>query len=168
MALETVGGAAGELAGLIAAFPLSIPANASVICVFGDDNGDCDPEPRKRGFLLTMLTVSASETLAVYGAGRLAGGKGQLLPTIGGAALGTGAALAMYRTSFDSNFMPGMVASVVLPPLGAILGYELSHAFSGDDYLTLESSRSGSSLRLVPVMGRSSEGSLMGGMAGQF
>ena len=104
----------------------------------------------------------------MYGAGRLAGGKGELLPTIGGAALGTGAALAVYRTSFDSNWVPGMMASAVLPPLGAILGYELSHAFSGFDYSTLESTRSSSSLRLVPVMGRSSEGSLMGGLVGQF
>jgi hypothetical protein len=166
--LEAVGGAAGELAGLIAAFPLAISTHGSVICVLGDDNGDCEADRRQRGFLVMMLTISVGETLGVYGAGTLAGGKGQLLPTIGGALLGTGAALGVYRAAFNDNFFPGMVVSSVLPPLGAILGYELSHALSGYGYWTLESPRSGSSVRLVPIMGRSSEGSLMGGLAGQF
>jgi hypothetical protein len=115
-----------------------------------------------------MLTISAGEILGVYGAGTLAGGKGQLLPTILGTLLGTGAALGVYRAAFKDNFVPGMVVSSVLPPLGAILGYELSAYFSGYHYLSMESPRSDSSIRLVPILGRSSEGSPMAGLAGQF
>ncbi len=168
VALETVAGSAGELAGLISAFPLGIPFHASIVCVLSDDNGDCEPGPRRRGYLVTILTISVGETLGVYGAGALAGGDGRLLPTIGGTALGTGAALAVFSASKDADFIPGMVASSVLPTLGAVLGYELSAAFHRDEALSLESPRSRSSLRLVPVMGRSSAGSLMGGLAGQF
>ncbi|WP_224364322.1 hypothetical protein [Hyalangium versicolor] len=168
VALETVGGAAGELGGLIAAWPLSLPVDASIVCVFGDDNGDCEPGPRTRGFLVVMFALTAGETLGVYGAGALAGGNGQLLPTIGGSALGTGAALALFNVAQDSNFIPGMAASALLPPLGAILGYELSAAFSHHEAFSQESSRPASGLRLMPVMGRSPRGAPMGGLAGQF
>ncbi|WP_224245498.1 hypothetical protein [Hyalangium gracile] len=167
VALETVGGTAGELGGLIASLPLSIPAQASIICVLSDNNGDCDPGPTTRGYILMMLTLTAGETLGVYGAGALAGGEGRLLPTIGGSALGTGAALALFSVAQDDESVPGMVAAAVLPTLGAVLGYELSAAFSSRGE-RVEPSSSRASLRLMPMMGQSREGVPMAGLIGRF
>jgi hypothetical protein len=164
--LETAGGSTGELGGLIVSLFLSYPLHANVFCVFALDD-DCAPGSTQRGFAVVLASMSVGETLGVFLSGTLSGGQGQLLPTIGGAALGTGTGLLFAAANRRAESAPLLISALVAPTVGAILGYEVSAAFSSTDEPE-PPLRPESSLRLIPVMGSSPGGGLIGGVAGHF
>jgi hypothetical protein len=119
---------------------------------------------------LLIITVPAAFVGIPLGVGYAAeglGGRGQFLPSLGGTLLGTGAGLIYGLTSEDTG---GLVASLIIGPvLGAIVGYELSHAMNQSHAYAARagpSSRTGP--RVVPVFGATPRGGLLGGLAGSF
>lgn len=123
-----------------------------------------------RGVVPLLLFASGGAALGVYGAGTYLGdGSGRFLPTLGGAALASVGSLALYFVlPRETENLPLFLSGLMLPTLGAILGYELSQA--GDDSrATFErAARHGPGLRLVPVVAMSPGGGLFGGLAGNF
>jgi hypothetical protein len=117
-----------------------------------------------------LVFTSGGAALGVYGAGTFAGdGAGRFLPTLAGAALATAGSLAIYAAvPPEEAYLPLLVGALLLPTVGAILGYEISQAWV-DSQATPESAvRTGTGIRLAPVVARSPGGGLFGGLAGRF
>lgn len=116
--------------------------------------------------LLILITVPAAFVgipLGVQTAGQSLGGQGDFIPALGGTVLGTGAGLIFGLRSEGTG---GMVAGLIVGPiLGSIVGYELSHAIKQRRGYAL-SSQSGP--RLLPMVGATPRGGLLGGLAGSF
>lgn len=123
-----------------------------------------------RGAVPLLLFASGGAALGVYGAGTYLGdGAGRFGPTLGGAALAAVGSLAIYTAlPKEVEQLPLFLSALMLPTLGAILGYEISQA-GVDSQATFErSARADTGIRLVPVVARSPGGGLFGGLAGHF
>lgn len=166
-ALELTVGSLGVLGGAFASLFLSIPVRGSALCVLANDN-DCEPGPRQRGFFVMLLTITLTDALSVYSVGNAADAQGRFLPTLGGAAIGTTVGLLLFRPSSQVESVPGMVAAALLPAIFATLGYELSHTFLGSGATSAEPQRPPLGLHVMPVVGRTPGGGLLGGLAGHF
>lgn len=83
---------------------------------------------------LWAIASPVAAGLAVYGAGRLTGHRGRLVPTMAGAAVGALPALALFTVSRASPndgfwwYVAGATASVVGPAAGAVVGFDRSMA----------------------------------------
>ncbi len=118
-------------------------------------------------FSVTMLSVSATAPVGAWAVGTLLGGEGQLWAAYTGAALGLG--LGFIGTMPTLVTGSGVILAVGGPlgaVLGAAIGYEVSHR------LTLRraslSAERSSGVRVMPVLGATPRGSLLGGLAGSF
>lgn len=118
-------------------------------------------------FSVTMLSVSATAPVGAWAVGTLLGGEGQLWAAYTGAALGLG--LGFIGTMPTLVTGSGVILAVGGPlgaVLGAAIGYEVSHR------LTLRraslSAERPSGVRVMPVLGATPRGSLLGGLAGSF
>ncbi|WP_226994200.1 GlsB/YeaQ/YmgE family stress response membrane protein [Myxococcus hansupus] len=134
------------------------------------------------GFLLGSATVGCDECAIVaavggssgvllgipagtYLGGRMMGGKGSFLGTLGGSLVGWGAFALGTAVVGDRDINPGIaVVMLMLPIAGAVTGYELSSQRN----ILKESQREASSqVRLVPVAGMTSHGARLG-LMGSF
>jgi hypothetical protein len=154
--LEVSGGAAVSLAHL-----MLVELVTGTHCLQGGD----------RCALTVVLGTLATGGIAPLGAsavGAVLGGEGKLWAAYLGGAIGMG--LGLVATSPTIAFDRGFAISIA-GPIGAILGsaigYELSHRWvmRGGDRLARSS---GPAVRMVPVVGASAHGGLVGGMAGSF
>jgi hypothetical protein len=117
------------------------------------------------GYVLAIPTVLggwAAGSLSVYGMGGFFGGQGRLGPTMIGGALGMGAAIALAVSVPEA----GWVTVPLSPALGAVIGYEISHAQQKGALEQDEEPTAG--LLLMPTLGRTPEGGILGGLAGRF
>jgi hypothetical protein len=121
--------------------------------------------------LTVVLGTLATGGIAPLGAsavGAVLGGEGKLWAAYLGASIGMG--LGLVATAPTVAFDQGFAISIAGPIgaiLGAAIGYELSHRWvrRGGDRLARST---GSTVRMMPVVGASAHGGLVGGMAGSF
>jgi hypothetical protein len=167
--LEVLTGSMGTVAGAFAGLVFSVGIGAEPWCLNVSDD-DCESSTALRGVLPMLLFTSGGAALGVYGAGAFAAeGEGRFLPTLGGAALGTIGSLIIYAAlPPEGENLPLFVGALLLPTLGAILGYELSQAWVDSRATPASAVRADTGIRLVPVVARSPGGGLLGGLAGRF
>jgi hypothetical protein len=110
------------------------------------------------------VSYSLGATLGVTFVGNRLGGHGDgvttFLGAMAGAALGAGVGVATHNTGV-------LVLSLSLAPLiGAVLGYEASHNLALQEPGPEMQARSG--FRVIPVVGTTGRGSILGGLGGRF
>lgn len=148
-------GMAGAIVGLIPTAILAAPFCAAV-----DDGPACGIAA---GTSLA-LSYSVGVTLGVTIVGQMTGGQGDGLMTfyaaVAGAAVGAGIGVATQNTA---GFILGMA---LVPVLFAATAYELSH------HMAMQTSgvelQARSKFGVMPVVGMTPRGGLLGGLAGRF
>lgn len=110
------------------------------------------------------LSYTAGVSLGIYFVGGVMGGQGEGLPTFLGALAGTtvGAGVGI-STRNTATLILGLA---VAPIVGAVLGYEFSHANAEPKDKPGLQSRS--RFRVIPMAGATPGGGLLGGLCGQF
>jgi hypothetical protein len=125
--------------------------------------GDCDGAPCYLGpASLIAIGGTIFTPLGVWGAGSLLGGRGRFLPTLGGFALGSLAGLGVGALTYKT---PVIALAILMPITGAVVGYELSHA---SQVSAAKVKQESASVRVMPMVGPSPTGGLIGGLVGQF
>ncbi len=134
---------------------------------FGDQFGDCnlfdgpcrDPFPI---IVATLVGVGTFSSLTVYGVGSVFEGRGDFLYTLLGGAVGTGVGVLMVGAA-------GYGGILLMPPLaaiGALIAFEVTHSQHWSEPARAPLTRAG--LQLVPVMGVTPGGGVLGGLTGRF
>lgn len=146
------GGLAAGTAGLVLGFLLG---SATVGC------DECAIVAAVGGGSGVLLGIPAGTWLG----GRVMGGKGSFLGTLGGSLAGWGAFALATAVVGDRDVNPGVGAVLLLLPIaGAVTGYELSSQRN----ILKESQREASNqVRLVPVAGMTAHGARLG-LMGSF
>ncbi len=127
---------------------------------------DCSPFEGDCSEAVTLAPIVLSGglfgTSAVFGIGHATNGRGTLKETFFGGAMGTGASLLIYGLT-DGE---GIFLMPLGPVIGAAIGYAISNA---EERSKLEQARTASGgLQLMPVVGRTPEGGILGGLVGRF
>ncbi|MDY7227354.1 hypothetical protein [Hyalangium rubrum] len=123
--------------------------------------GDCNEPAMVVPMLLGAWGLSS---LTVYGIGSVLNGEGGLLPTFLGGAVGTGMGAIFLVT--DNGPTPLWLLALAGPAIGAIVGFEFSHA-SFEPALP-QTLHDRSSIQVVPVLGMTPSGGVLGGLSGRF
>lgn len=133
--------------------------------------GNCGDDP---SCIITTLGTTAgaiflATPLAVHAVGYLTGGRGSYWTSLLGMTVGTVAGGVMVAV-FDNKSEELQIASIVtLPILGAVLGYELWHAWQQPDSVRFTRAGSaGSTAQLIPLVGVTPAGGIFGGLAARF
>jgi len=155
----------GAITGMMGVIMGSIPTAVVAIpfCVASDGFGE---DPSCAIALSAGLSVSYSVgvTLGVTLVGNRLGGQGDglltFLSALAGAAAGSGIGIASKSTS-------ALILGLSIGPLvGATVGYELSHTVNTQPFGPELQARSG--FRVMPVIGATPGGGILGGFAGRF
>ena len=167
--LEVLTGSVGTVTGAIAGLIVGVAIRGEAWCLNGSDD-DCEASSALRGAIPLLLLTSGGAALGVYGIGTYAAdGAGLFLPTFGGAALATvGSLITFAALPPESEYLPLLVGALVLPTVGAILGYEISQAWVDSRATPERAVRADTGIQLVPVVARSPGGGFLGGRAGRF
>ncbi len=134
-----IGGVGGALAGGL--------VTGAFVAAFND----CADASTACGLVATAIfipSVAVGMALGVYGFGKVLGGKGRFLPALYGVAAGAGAGLLLGVASNSGAMLA--VGLVLVPIVGGIVGYELSHA------------------QWAPLVGTTAHGGFVGGLSGRF
>ncbi len=110
----------------------------------------------------TAVMGWAAGSLSVYGMGSFLNGQGELWPTMLGGALGTGLSIAIVASGADYAW----ISAPLSPAIGAVVGYEISNSLQRS--ALEEDAEAGTVLQLMPVVGRTPEGGILGGLMGRF
>jgi hypothetical protein len=153
--LETLAGGAGTFAGGILGGIAGLVASGGCAVV----EGDCEIAA---AFALSGIAVGSAA--GTYIAGRLMKGRGGLVGTLLGSVVGTGTGLLLAMGSGGDGTL-GAIGLLSLPSLGAVAGYELS-GLDGPSSFSVTVTHEGPTL--VPVMGPTPHGGVMGGLSGRF
>jgi hypothetical protein len=147
----------GGIVGLVPTALIALP-----FCVDFDE----EVRPSCAVSFLTGASVSVSLGVAtsVYFTNRFLGGRGEFLPTLIGALAGSAVGGSMGVST--SNLTILFVGLAVGPIIGAALGYELSHALSVEP--NGPGPQAHAALQVMPVLGATPKGGLLGGLAGRF
>ncbi|NTX08392.1 hypothetical protein [Myxococcus sp. CA040A] len=154
--IETVAGGLGMVGGGVLAL---LGGTLVGDCAFIDE--DC-ALPIVAGF----AGMALGSAMGTYAAGSVMRGRGSLLATVVGGLAGTGAgALGFFANEGADAF--GIITLLALPPIGAMLGYELSRSEPPAVSRFSQTRSQGAPLptftfRVTP------HGGLMGGVAGRF
>lgn len=110
-----------------------------------------------------VLATGLLSSLAVYGIGSALHGEGALIPTLWGGYTGTalGTLMAVAVHSYGALLLIPSMAT-----LGALIAYELSD--SKWEQEQAKARLGGASVQLVPVVGMTQGGGVLGGLAGRF
>lgn len=161
VALQSLGGFAAGY-GLLAAGGAII---GDVPC--GENDRDCF----LKGLLLTIPIYSTGLSLGVHTIGRFMDGQGRFLPTLIGAAAGSGAGMLLF---LSGNVTVGVLGILLLPIPGAVIGYGISQPEFGPgpgepegDY-DEEDEYARAGLQLTPLLGVTPQGGLFGGISARF
>lgn len=103
-------------------------------------------------FLTGAVGATFGVPLGVYGAARLQGGQGRYWPAFLGTVVGAG--LGILTSVVSGSETATVVSMTAGPVIGAIVGYELSHAHVQS--------------RLAPALGLSLTGGVSVGLSGRF
>jgi hypothetical protein len=127
---------------------------------------DCSPFEGDCSEAVTLAPIVLSGglfgTSAVFAIGHLTNGRGTMKETFFGGAMGTGASLLLYGLT-DGE---GILLMPLPPVIGAAIGYAVSNSAERSK-LELARTASGG-LQLMPVVGRTPEGGILGGLVGRF
>jgi len=104
----------------------AIPGTLIGLALFGSDNGPYSLGCLNYAMLGALGGMMIGAPVGVWAGARLAGGKGTLSGAFAGTAVGAGAGFATAYLVPDTDLKPLFIT--VVPLLGAIVGYELSHA----------------------------------------
>lgn len=108
--------------------------------------------------------IALTAPIGVYIAGHFAEGEGQFLPTLAGSLAGGGVtALTLAAISRPVSGV-GVLALVVSPLVGSIVGYEVSHAFVSRE----RRNAAGSDVQVLPTAGVTPSGTSVFGLVGRF
>ncbi|MBN1207598.1 MAG: hypothetical protein JXB05_22210 [Myxococcaceae bacterium] len=152
-----VGGFVAIFAGIVPSAVVAIPFCAST---------DFEDEPPCAVSIATALSLSYSVgvTLGVTFTGKLLGGQGDGLVTffgaLAGAAVGGGIGVA------SENAAALTLGLTLGPLLFAAIGYEVSHSMATRPFEPGLEARAG--FRVMPVVGTTPRGGVLGGLAGRF
>jgi hypothetical protein len=159
--LPFTGAITGMMGVIVGVFPTAVVALP--LCLRTDDFGDNPACAIAAG---TGLSVSyaVGVTLGVTFVGNRLGGQGDgvltFLSALAGAAVGSGIGIASQSTG-------ALILGLALGPLiGATVGYELSHTVKTQPLGPELQARSG--FRVMPVLGATPGGGILGGLAGRF
>ncbi|MDY7231974.1 hypothetical protein [Hyalangium rubrum] len=114
-------------------------------------------------FVSGLVGATFGVPLGVYGAGRLMDGRGQYWPTFLGTLVGAGLGLAGGLASQNEAAL--VVGLTFGPVLGAMVGYELSHAYQQP---APRPARFETGFQLHPAVGFTPGGGLLGSLSGRF
>ncbi|HVG59234.1 MAG TPA: hypothetical protein VNA24_11810 [Hyalangium sp.] len=161
VSLPFTGAITGMMGVILGSFPTAVIALP--LCLGTDDFGS---DPTCAIAVGTGLSVSYSVgvTLGVTLVGNRLGGQGDgvltFLSALAGSALGSGIGIASQSTGV---LILGMVVG---PLIGATVGYELSHTVAMQPAGPELQDRSG--FQVMPVIGATPGGGILGGFAGRF
>jgi hypothetical protein len=114
-------------------------------------------------FLLTMASATAAAPLGVYLTGTLLDGQGSIgstfLGSLIGAGVGLGSGLVLALSGVGGTLLVFGVPVFALT--GSVIGYELSAT-------DVRSGATASGMRVVPTLGTTRHGGLVGGLVGSF
>ncbi|MCP3105349.1 hypothetical protein LZ198_41455 [Myxococcus sp. K15C18031901] len=151
---------------LLGAAGLALGAGGGVVA--GNALTGCNGFPCSDDSQLALsLGVGAALGTAtgIYLTGNWVGGQGGFVPTLLGASLGAIPPALLLAHDSDAAVAVGIFNLVVLPVVGGLFGYGLSHGFA---VRAAREEDAPPSLVMVPVFGRTREGSPLGGLAGCF
>jgi hypothetical protein len=121
--------------------------------------GDCNDW----GFFAPAVVVgSATGSVGVYAMGNFLNGEGKLGPTMLGGALGMGLAILLVSVSEGQAWY----AAPFAPAIGAVIGYEISNSYALSQVEPDPFASTG--LKVMPMVSRTPEGGLLGGLVGRF
>jgi hypothetical protein len=159
----------GSLSGLLGTFMGGIAGavmgggaeNCQIVQDGGGTTGDC-----VLGGVGALLGISTGSALGVYSTGNLLHGRGRFLHTFLGGAAGviSGLLLAVALPTAPDDSPRNALLVLGMPTLGSLVGYELSHQFSGPS-LQLQTAPAPS---VVPALGLTPRGGFVGGLSGRF
>ncbi|WP_224366606.1 hypothetical protein [Hyalangium versicolor] len=141
-----------------------------IVSVSALENVDCEADADVCFATVAIITVPAAFVgipMGVQMAGDGLGGRGKFLPALGGAILGMGVGAIYGMSSDDSG--PLVVGLLVGPLVGAILGYEISNALESQGaHLARDASPRRKGPQVVPVVGATPRGGILGGLSATF
>jgi hypothetical protein len=167
--LELLGGAVGGVGGAL----VGGLATAALLAAAGGCE-DAGPGCGLAILVITVPSIAIGTSLGVTTFGRFLDGEGRFSSTMVGLAIGVGAALlAAVVTTSEQVLLVGLVAG---PLIGAVVGYELSHAH------VIESRKKSpkkqqqeqdifserTAPQWSPMLGVTARGGFVGGLSGRF
>ncbi len=155
---EAFGGVLGGVGMGIVGLLLGASALENVNCS-ADHGGLCAATV----LLVTVPAAFVGIPLGVQMAAQSLGGRGEFLPALAGTLVGTGAGLIYGFSSTGTG--PMITGLIVGPLLGAIVGYEISNALVQNGPL---SASAHASPQVVPTVGATPGGGILGGLSGRF
>jgi hypothetical protein len=154
--LQILGGSAGVGAGMLLA--VGIVALDPMNC-----DGPCNFLLLFFGLGIGAGGITLGPTLAVWGIGEALDDRGRFWPTLAGAALGTLSSLVVQAQLSNQVSDAATIAVFGFGPLlGTMVAYELTRRGP------LPSEPEASRLQVLPVVGLSPGGGLVGGLVGRF
>ncbi len=150
----------GTVLGIAAGIPGAILAIEGAFCESCESLGAFFA-----GVAVSFAGLSLGSALGIKGMGSLLEGEGRFLTTLAGTSLGglAGLGLAMvigWGTGSELWIVPILAG----PVLGGIIAYESSHS----NFLRERYAPGASGMEVIPVVGVSPGGGLIGGLAGRF
>lgn len=132
--------------------------------------GDCSDALCSPFILVPMSGAMFLGTpLGVSVAGDLAGGRGAYWSALLGMVVGTGAAAVLVVALKGDLSTLQAVSMLSIPILGAVVGYELLHAYRQPDPAGLaRANTAGVSPQVIPLVGVTPHGGFFGGLAARF
>jgi len=152
--LGPVVGSVGTSGGVILGFILG-----AIVSGCAPFDGECEP------FALIVPGIGMGwimGSVSVYAMGSVLSGEGSLWPTMLGGAAGMTTGLAALAASGGLTWY----SVPLLTAVGAVIGYEISNAFVRAGRPSRRDEFSG--LQVLPVVGRTPEGGILGGLVGRF
>lgn len=117
--------------------------------------------------IITLPAVFVGIPLGVQYAAESLGGRGEFLPSLAGTLLGTWAGV-LYGLSQDGGGYLAVGLSVG-PLLGAVIGYEISHAMNTSrSYQARAGGASAHGVQVAPLIGATPRGGFLGGLSASF
>lgn len=152
--LGPVVGSLGTSGGVILGFILG-----AIVSGCAPFDGECEP------FALIVPGIGLGwivGSVSVYATSSVFNGQGALWPTMLGGAAGMASGLAALSASGGEAWY----AVPLLTAVGAMVGYEISNAFERSGRQPRRDALSG--LQVLPVVGPTPEGGILGGLVGRF
>ncbi|MBN1209021.1 MAG: hypothetical protein JXB05_29455 [Myxococcaceae bacterium] len=129
--------------------------------------GGCSEDCLSGAVILAAPLAALGVSIGVYAAGRAMRGNGGFLASLGGTAVGLGAGALISEATDGALTAP----LLILPVVGAVIGYEMSHSPEPlpPEWSGVSGGESASAgLQLVPLFGATPRGGLFGGLLARF
>ncbi|MCE9672487.1 hypothetical protein LY474_32235 [Myxococcus stipitatus] len=113
--------------------------------------------------------MAIGATLGVYFSGTIMKERGSFWSTLMGAIVGAGSGVLTFAAFDDTNDGLAVLGLLALPPVGAVIGYELGLEPHPSELATMvPATGAASTVRLIPSVGSTRHGGIMGGIVGSF